>query len=52
MSSAFNPLCHRKGHLPLDQVTQGSIQPGLEHSQGWRIHNFSAQISDGSTTGT
>jgi len=27
--------CHGQGHLPLDQVVQSSIQPGLEHCQGW-----------------
>jgi len=26
--------CHEQGHLPLDQVAQSSIQPGLEHCQG------------------
>jgi len=26
--------CHGQGHLPLDQVAQSPIQPGLEHSQG------------------
>ena len=37
-----NPLpwagCH-----PLDQAAQGPIQPGLEHLQGWGIHNHSRQ---------
>jgi len=28
-------------HLPLDQVAQSPIQPGLEHFQGRGIHNFS-----------
>jgi len=28
---SFQPLCHEQGHLPLDQVAQSSIQPGLEH---------------------
>ena len=40
-------LCHRQGHQPphliLDQVAQGPIQPGLEHLQGWGIHNLSGQ---------
>ncbi|KAK4818440.1 hypothetical protein QYF61_013127 [Mycteria americana] len=31
------------GHLPLDQVAQSPIQPGLEHFQGWGIHSFSGQ---------
>ena len=38
--------CHRQGHQPphlLDQVAQGPIQPGLEHLQGWGIHNLSGQ---------
>jgi len=26
--------CHEQGHLPLHQVAQSSIQPGLEHFQG------------------
>jgi len=30
----FQPPCHKQGHLPLDQVAQSSIQPGLEHFQG------------------
>ena len=29
--------------LVLDQVAQGSIQPGLEHLQGWSIHSLSGQ---------
>ena len=37
--------CHRQGHQPphliLDQAAQGPIQPGLEHLQGWGIHNHS-----------
>ena len=28
---------HRQGHCPLDQVAQGSIQPGLGHYEGWGI---------------
>ena len=36
-------LCER-GHLPLDQVAQSPIQPGLEHFQGAGIHNFSRQL--------
>jgi len=39
----FQPLCHEQGHLPLDQVAQSSIQPGLEHCQGGGIHSFSGQ---------
>jgi len=27
----FQPSCHEQGHLPLAQVAQSSIQPGLEH---------------------
>ena len=36
----------RQGHQPphlLDQVTQGPIQPDLEHLQGQDIHNLSGQ---------
>ena len=36
-SLSFYPPCHRQGHQPpdlvLDQVSQGPIQSGLEHSQ-------------------
>jgi len=39
----FQPPCHEQGRLPLDQVAQSSIQPGLEHCQGGDIHNFSGQ---------
>jgi len=35
--------CRGQGHVPLDQVAQSSIQPGLEHFQGGGIHNFSGQ---------
>jgi len=37
----FQPPCHEQGHLPLDEVAQSSIQPGLEHCQGGGSHNFS-----------
>jgi len=40
----FQPPCHGQGQLPLDQVAQSSIQPGLEHCQGWGSHNFSGQL--------
>lgn len=30
-------------HCPLDQVSQTSIQPGLEHFPGWGINNLSRQ---------
>jgi len=30
----FQPPCHGQGHLPLDQVAQSPIQPGLGHCQG------------------
>ena len=43
----FQTPCHRQGHQPpdplLDQAVQGSIQPGLEHLQGWSIHSLSGQ---------
>jgi len=35
--------CHGQGHLPLDQVSQSPMQPGLEHFQGGGIHSFSGQ---------
>jgi len=39
--------CHRQGRQPprtvLDQAAQDPIQPGLEHLQGWGIHNLSGQ---------
>lgn len=37
-----NP-CYGQGYLPLAQVTQSPIQPGLEHHQKWGIHSFSGQ---------
>ena len=41
---AFQPSCHGQGHLPLDQVAQSPIQPGLETPpQGGGIHSFSGQ---------
>ncbi|KAK4827689.1 hypothetical protein QYF61_020823 [Mycteria americana] len=39
----FQPTCHGPGHLPLDQVAQSPIQPGLECFQRWGIHSFSGQ---------
>ena len=35
--------CYRQGHLPLDQVAQSPIQPGLECFQGGGIHNLTGQ---------
>lgn len=34
------PPCHRQGQMPLDQAAHSPIQPGLQHFQGWGIHNF------------
>uniref|UniRef100_A0A8B9IWX2 RPA1 related single stranded DNA binding protein, X-linked n=1 Tax=Amazona collaria TaxID=241587 RepID=A0A8B9IWX2_9PSIT len=42
-TSEFQPPCHGQGHLPLNHATQGSVQPGLEHCQGWSIHKFPGQ---------
>jgi len=39
----FQPPCHDQGHLPLDQVAQNPIQPGLEHFLGGGSHSFSGQ---------
>jgi len=39
----FQTPCHEQGHIPLDQVAQSSIQPGLEHCQGGGSHSFSGQ---------
>ena len=43
----LQPPHHRYSHqlpcLILDQAAQGSIQPVLEHLQGWGIHNLSGQ---------
>ena len=36
-------LHHGQGHLPLDQVAQSPVQPGLEHFQGGDILIFSGQ---------
>lgn len=33
-------LCHGQGTLPLDQLEQSSILPGLKHFQGWDTHSF------------
>mgnify|MGYP001857295965 CR=1 FL=1 len=33
-----------QGCLPPDQAAQGSIQPGLEHPQGWGICSFFGQL--------
>jgi len=41
--SSSKAPCHGQGHLPLDQVAQSPIQPGLEHSQEGGIHIFSGQ---------
>jgi len=35
---------HGQQHLPLDQVAQNSVQPGLEQFQGGATHNFSGQL--------
>jgi len=35
--------CYRQGLLPLDQVAQSPIQPGLEHHQGGDTHNPAGQ---------
>ncbi|KAK4827484.1 hypothetical protein QYF61_018784 [Mycteria americana] len=40
---SFQRPCHGQGRLPLDQVAQSPIQPGLEHFQGWGIHSFPGQ---------
>ena len=37
------PLCHGQGRLPLDQVAQSPIQPGLEHFHGAGFRSFSGQ---------
>ena len=39
----FQPLCLGQGCLPPAQASQGSIQPGLEHLQGWGTHSFPVQ---------
>ena len=36
--------CHGQGHLPLDQVVQSPIQPGLEHCQGGVSPSVSGQF--------
>lgn len=35
--------CHAHGPLPLNQVAQSLIRPGLKYFQGWGIHSFSKQ---------
>jgi len=39
----FQVPCHEQGHLPLDQLAQSSIQPGLEHFHGGGRHTFSGK---------
>lgn len=34
-------LIHGQGHLPLFQVAPSSVQPNLEHFQGWGSQNLS-----------
>lgn len=41
----FLPPCHSQEQLPLEQVAQAIIQPGLEHIQGWDIHIFPGQLT-------
>jgi len=44
----LQPSRHRQGHQPphltLDHAAQGPIQSGLEHLQGWGIHNLSGSL--------
>lgn len=40
----FQPYCRGRGHLPVHQVAQSPIQPGLEQPQVWGIHSFSRQL--------
>jgi len=35
---------HQSPHLTLGQAAHGPIQPGLEHLQGWGIHNLSGSL--------
>jgi len=37
-------LHHGQGCHPADQAAQGCNQPGLDHLQGWGIHNFSRSL--------
>lgn len=36
----FQPLYSCQGYLPLDKVTQSSVQPGLECLQEWGKDEF------------
>jgi len=36
--------CTEQGHLPLDQVAQTLVQPGLECFQEWGLHYLSGQL--------
>lgn len=36
--------CYGQGLLTLDQVAQSPIKHGLEHYQGWGVHNLSGQF--------
>lgn len=33
----------QEGHIPVDQLTQGLTQSGLEHLQGWGMHKLPEQ---------
>ena len=50
----LQPPLRRQGHQPSRlipaQAAQGTIQPGLEHLQGWGIHNLSEQLFQHLTT--
>jgi len=40
---SFQYPCHGQGHLPLDQVGQSPIQPGLKQFQGWGIASIAGK---------
>jgi len=39
----FQPPCYVQGHQPPDQAARRHIQPGLECTQEWGIHNVFGQ---------
>lgn len=48
--SHSNPSANGQGHLPLTQIAQTPIQPGLECLQQWGIHNNSRPLVQCLTT--
>ncbi|KAJ7401070.1 hypothetical protein BTVI_99281 [Pitangus sulphuratus] len=52
LEGTSKPILFHPGHLSLAQVAPSPVQAGLEHFQGWGIHNFSGQPVPGPPQGT